>query len=60
MSVKVLLVLVLVPDWTQCVPQGPGAPPTMLRGCMTGFPNKWGPGPPESQDKVDTHLHSPS
>ena len=44
--------LVLVLDWT--FPQGAGAPPAMLRGHMTGFPKKWGPEPPERQDKVDT------
>ena len=54
MCVKGFLVLVLVLDWTQCFPQGAGAPPVMLRGCMTGSPQKWGPGPPERQDKVDT------
>ena len=51
---KRVLVLGLVLDWTQCLPQGAGTPPAMLRGCMTGFPPKSGPGPPERQDKVDT------
>ena len=37
---KTVLVLVLVLDWTQCLPQGAGAPPAMLRGRMTGFPPK--------------------
>ena len=47
--------LVLVLAWTQCLPQGAGAPPAMMRGRMTGFHKKnWGPGPPERQDKVDT------
>ena len=46
---KRVLVLVLVLDWTQCHPQGAGAPPA-----MTGFPKNWGPGPPKRQDKVDT------
>ena len=32
------LVLVLVLDWTQCLPQGAGAPPAMMRGRTTGFP----------------------
>ena len=51
MSVKGLLVLVLVLDWTQCLLQGAGAPPAMMRGRMTDLPKKnWGPG----QDKVDT------
>ena len=35
-------VLVLVLYWTQCLPQGADAPPAMLRGCMTGFPQKIG------------------
>ena len=38
----------------QCLPQGAGAPPAMMRGRMTGFPKNWGPRPPERQDKVDT------
>ena len=54
MCVKGFLVLVLVLDWTQCLPQGTGAPPAMLRGRMTGFPKNWEPGTPERQDKVDT------
>ena len=33
------LVLVLVLDWTQCLPKGVGAPPAMLRA---GFPKKRG------------------
>ena len=45
---KRVLVLVLVVDWTQCLPQGAGAPPVMLRGRMTGFsPQKRGAGPQE-------------
>ena len=48
---KGFLVLVLVLDWTQCLPQ---RAPAMLQGRMTGFPKNWGPGPPERQDKVDT------
>ena len=43
--VKGFLVLVLVLGWTQCLPQGAGALPAMLRGRMTGFPNKWVAGP---------------
>ena len=39
--------LVLVLDWTQCLPQGASTPPAMLRSRMTGFPN-WCPGPPET------------
>ena len=34
------LVLGLVLDWTQCLPQGIGAPPAMLRGRTAGFPEK--------------------
>ena len=45
---------VLVLDWTQCLPQGAGASPAMLRGRVTGFPKNWGPGPPERQGKVYT------
>ena len=51
---KRVLVLVLILDWTQCLPQGAGAPPALLRGRMTGFPKNWGPGLPGKQDKVDT------
>ena len=52
---KRVLVLVLVLDWSQCLPQGAGATTAMLRGRMTGFPpKKLGPWPPERQDKVDT------
>ena len=43
--------LVLVLDRTQCLQQGAGGPPAMLRGRMTGFPKNWVPGPPERQDK---------
>ena len=35
--VKGSLVLVLVLDWTQCLPQGVGAPPAMLRGRTAGL-----------------------
>ena len=34
--------LVLVLGWTQCLPQGVGAPPAMLRGRIAGFPKKTG------------------
>ena len=56
MCVNGFLVLVLVLDWTQCLPQGARATPAMLRGCMTAPPPPQisGPGPPERQDKVDT------
>ena len=37
-----VLVLVLVLGWTQCLPQGVGAPPAMLRGRTAGFPQKTG------------------
>ena len=33
---------VLVLGWTQCLPQGVGAPPAMLRGRTAGFPKKLG------------------
>ena len=36
------IVLVLVRDWTQCLPQGVGAPPVMLRRGTAGFPKKLG------------------
>ena len=39
--VKGSLVLVLVLDWTQCLPQGVGAPPAMLQGRTAGFPKNW-------------------
>ena len=34
--------LVLVLGWTQCFPQGVGAPPAMLRGRTAGSPKKTG------------------
>ena len=37
--------LVLVLDSTQCLPQGAGALPAMLRCRMTGFPKQLGAGP---------------
>ena len=42
MCVKGSLVLVLVLGWTQCLPQGVGAPPAMVRGRTAGFPQKLG------------------
>ena len=39
---KRVLVLALVMDWAQCLPQGAGAPPAMMRCRMTGFPKKLG------------------
>ena len=42
MCVKGSLVLVLVLGWTECLPQGLGAPPAMLRGRTAGFPKKMG------------------
>ena len=54
MCVKGSLVLVLVLDWTQCLPQGVGAPPAMLRGCTPGFPKKMGSRASGEAEKVDT------
>ena len=34
--------LALVLGWTQCIPQGVGAPPAMLRERTAGFPKKTG------------------
>ena len=42
MCVKGSLVLVVVLDWTQCLRQGVGAPPAMLRGCTADLPQKTG------------------
>ena len=56
--VKGYLVWVLVLDWTQCLPQGVGAPPAMLRGRTAGFPKNWVAGPPERRGRW-IHLHSP-
>ena len=39
---KRVLVFVLVLDLTQCLPQGAGALPAMMKGCMTDFPKKLG------------------
>ena len=46
-----ILVLVMVLDWTQCLPQGVGAPPAMLLGRTAGFPKNWVAGPPERRDR---------
>ena len=60
---KRVLVLVLVLDCTQCLPQGAGAPPAMLRGRMTGFQKKLGAGPPERwiqfEQSPTTAAHHP-
>ena len=40
--VKGSLVLVLFLGWTQCLPQGVGGPPAMLRRRTAGFPQKIG------------------
>ena len=48
------------PGWTQCLPQGNGAPLTMLQGRMTGFPQKTG-GPGLRRGGTGGYnLHSPS
>ena len=39
---KRVVVLVLVLDWTQCLPQISGAPTAMMRGRMPDFPKKLG------------------
>ena len=41
-SACVSLVLVLVLGWTQCLPQGVGAPPAMLAGTHGWLPKKTG------------------
>ena len=66
--------LVLVLGCTQCLPQGVGVPPAMLRGRMAGFPKKTGrPGlrrggvggynlhsvPPDSPPDCGTVAHQP-
>ena len=66
--------LVLVLGWTQCLPQGVGAPLAMLRGRTAGFPKKTGrPGlrrggvggynvhsvPPDSPPDCGTVAHQP-
>ena len=59
MCVKGFLVLVLVLDWIQCLPQEAVAPPAMLRGRMTGFPEKTeGPGLRRGR-RGGYNLHSP-
>ena len=59
MCVKGSLVLVLVLDWTQCLPQGVGAPPAMLRRRTAGFPKKLGAGPPERRGRWIQLAQSP-
>ena len=66
--------LALVLGWTQCLPQGVGAPPAMLRERTAGFPKKTGrPGlrrggvggynlhsvPPNSPPDCGTVAHQP-
>ena len=60
--------LVLVLGWTQCLPQGVGAPSAMLRGRTAGFPKKLGGGvggynlhsvPPNSPPDCGTVAHQP-
>ena len=59
--------LVLVLGWTQCLPQGVGAPPAMLRGRTAGFPKKLGGAggynlhsvPPNSPPDCGTVEHQP-
>ena len=58
MCVKGSLVLVLVLDWTQCHPQGLGAPPAMLRGRTAGFPKKMGGRASGEAGIVGYNLHS--
>ena len=56
MCVKGSLVLVLVLGWTQCLPQGVGAPPAMLGGRPTGLPKKLGDR--ASREAGGYNLHS--
>ena len=58
--VKRFLVLVLVLDWTQCLPQGAGAPPAMMRGRMTGFLKKLGARASGEAGYGGYYFHSPS
>ena len=51
--------LVLVLDWTQCLPQGVGAPPAMLRGRTAGFPKKLVAGLPERRGRWLQFAQSP-
>ena len=53
------LVLVLVLDWTQCLPQGVDAPPAMLRGRTAGFHKKTGWPGLQRGGVVGYNLHSP-
>ena len=49
---------VLVLDWTQCLPQGVGSPPAMLRGRTAGFPKILG-GRASGEAEIDGYnLHS--
>ena len=58
MCVKVFLLLVLVLDWTQCLPQGVSTPPAMQRGRTAGFPKNGWPG--LRRGGIDWYnLHSP-
>ena len=43
--------LVLVLGWTQCLPQGVGAPPAMLRDAQLASPKNWAAGPPEKRGR---------
>ena len=45
--------------WTQCLPQGVCAPPTMLRGRTAGFPKKNGWPGLQRGGVGGYHLHSP-
>ena len=49
--VKGSLVLVLVLGWTQCLPQGVGAPPAMCGDARPASPKNWVTGPPERRGK---------
>ena len=53
------LVFVLVLDWSQCLPQGVGAPPAMLQGCTAGFPKNWVAGAPERRGRWIQFAQSP-
>ena len=59
MCVKGSLVLVLVLGWTQCLPQGVGAPPAMLRGRTATSPKHWVAGPPKRRGRWIQFAHSP-
>ena len=51
--------LALVLGWTQCLPQGVGAPLAMLRGRTTGFPQNWVAEPPERRGRWIQFAQSP-